>query len=285
MVQLKDLLFEQAGRSTELSIANATGVYEQSCKSHTPVNRNIWRGTDASFSSGVGVVDPKASKRTSIGDSGNHYTLLLDNLKSWSGFPKRSRSLICAMAKEIASGFGTPYVIIPFDGADFAAAPRHDIWYSFQRGLSKVFDLDKPYANLPDMNKALDILYHFSENKSGSTKNISGISDKDWSSFSRSLKRIDNNIEPIRRGVDKVDESESRVEHHIAKKIAEKVKESSASLIELLSEALNPGLNGFVKKEYGKGFKTRKKDMELWTESKCLMVRGDLYHDFIKEVK
>ncbi len=284
MFQLKDLLFEQAGRSTELSKENAIGVYKQSCRSHTPVNRKIWRGTNASISSGLGVVNPKESKRTSVGDSGNHYTLLLDNLRSWSDFPKRSRSLICAMSSEIASGFGTPYVIIPFDGADFAVAPRHDIWYSFQRGLSDVFNLDKPYANLPDTNKALDLLYHFSENKSGNIKNTSGVNDKEWSSFVRSLKKIDNNIDLIKRQVENIDKSESRVKHHIAEKIAEKVKESSSSLIELLSEALDPGLNGFVKKEYKKGFKTRKKNMEVWTESKCLMVRGDLYNDFIKEV-
>jgi len=280
MVQLKDLLFEQAGRSTALSMSNAIGVYKQSCRSHTPVNRKIWRGTDASFSSGVGVVNPKASKRTSVGDSGNHYTLLLDNIKSWSDFPKRSKSLICAMSREIASGFGTPYVIIPFDGAEFAVAPRHDIWYSFQNGLSRVFDLDKPYANLPDMNKSLDILYHLIENES--IKNISGVNDKGWSSFARSLERINNNIDFILRRVSKIDEP--RAEHHIAEKIGEKIKEGSASLLELLSEALDPGSNGFVRKEYGRGFKTRKKNMEIWTESKCLMVRGDLYNDFIKEV-
>lgn len=267
-----------------MSVSNAIGVYEQNCKSHTPINRKIWRGTNASFSSGLGVVNPKESKRTSVGDSGNHYTLLLDNLKSWSDFPKRSRSLICAMSREIASGFGTPYVIIPFDGADLAVAPRHDIWYSFQRGLSRVFDLDKPYANLPDTNKALDILYHFSENKSENTKNISGVNDKAWSSFARSLKKIDNNINLIKKRVENIDKSESRAEHLIASKIAKKVKESSSSLVELLSEALNPSLNGFVEKEYKKGFKTRTKNMEVWTESKCLMVRGDLYDDFIKEV-
>lgn len=66
----------------------------------------------------------------------NYYTLLMDNLPSWKGYPKRSESLICTTHQGSAHDFGTPRMMIPFDTTIVGVCSQNDLWASFPR----VFD-------------------------------------------------------------------------------------------------------------------------------------------------
>jgi hypothetical protein len=87
---------------------------------------------------GIGGLDkpfyksnPKLKIRKSR-NTKNYYTLLFDNLPSWSAYPKRSQSLICTTSTEGAYIYGTPFLVLPFNGAKFGVCPDKDIWYCFK---------------------------------------------------------------------------------------------------------------------------------------------------------
>lgn len=61
----------------------------------------------------------------------NHTTLLVDNAKSWSQYPKRSESYICSTDYEYASDFGKPYYMIPMDSTKIGVCSDGDFWDSF----------------------------------------------------------------------------------------------------------------------------------------------------------
>ena len=71
----------------------------------------------------------------------------MDNLKSWSGYPKRSNSVIGATNASISYEFGhCVFFLIPYDGAKFGVAPSGDIWsagneYNVKFNDSLSFDL------------------------------------------------------------------------------------------------------------------------------------------------
>jgi len=75
------------------------------------------------------LIDPKLHVRKSISDL-NYVTILLDNLPSWSEFPKRSESVIFSYGiKNNRGAFGGElYFIIPFDNANFGVSPSSDLW-------------------------------------------------------------------------------------------------------------------------------------------------------------
>lgn len=74
--------------------------------------------------------DPKLKIRKSK-NTKNYYTLLFDNLPSWSKYPKRSRSLICSNDRECCWSYGIPFLVLPYNGAKFGVSPDADIWHCF----------------------------------------------------------------------------------------------------------------------------------------------------------
>lgn len=290
MIRLKSLLLENSGISKELSRSDAIKVYRKQCDEHDTINRQIWRGTSASFKSGVGIADPNQHERTSTGKKGNHHTLFLNNLKNWSYYPKRSRSLICSMDRDVASAYGTPYVVIPFDGASIGIAPKDDIWYSFKTGLKEVFALGEKDANLPMLNKSIDILYYILKGDEVSGyMGASGVDDNNFSKMKSQIKEVSNNIDKIYQSMKNAKEEDKLfgIERHfqIALNVAEAIKTSSNDFFPLIKKALDPNLNNFNLKKYKKGFKTPNLKSEVWTGSKSLLVRESDYENFIGELK
>jgi len=93
---------------------------------NTPIVRGM-RGSSAEHK--VQMFHGAAGERESANTS-NYYTVILDHVLSPLGFPKRSASIICANWKNRghASGYGTMYAIIPFDGVKIGVCPYHDMW-------------------------------------------------------------------------------------------------------------------------------------------------------------
>jgi hypothetical protein len=86
------------------------------------------------------LVDPKnsSSLRVEPYSANDIHNLLVSNLESWKGWPRRNRSLCCASeARALAHGSGfvkgkpTNYVVIPFDDTEVAICDQDDFWKSF----------------------------------------------------------------------------------------------------------------------------------------------------------
>jgi len=147
-------LFES--RTAKLSEEEFYKLVKERCSDFLSSPKLLQRikGTyDGDFS----YINPKLSFRNPLmkdegagGVFSSHHTLLMDNLPSWNGFPKRTQSLIGSTTIAIDPSFGDHYYfIIPYNGAKFSVAPDADLWsssckigeidYQFDDYFSEVF--------------------------------------------------------------------------------------------------------------------------------------------------
>lgn len=85
-------------------------------------------------------VDPTQHVRKSAYVGSNYYNLILSNHKSWSKYPRRDQSLVCHVGQS-QSNYGTPYIVLPFDGSRIGVCPAQDIWISFMKTWKQTLDL------------------------------------------------------------------------------------------------------------------------------------------------
>lgn len=85
------------------------------------------------------LVNPKLSsvERLSRNYDSNYHNLIISNLESWNGWPKRNRSLICASyVRAYRHGYKNPnanlYIVIPFDNTKVATSDGDEFWYTFR---------------------------------------------------------------------------------------------------------------------------------------------------------
>ena len=130
--------------------------------------------------------DPSKIQRESA-NTYNYYTVLFDNLPSWSEYPKRSKSLICTSELNIAFGYsdtkenGALYIVIPKDNTKIGICPTYDIWDAFdgkldlialnnklhQGGVPVDYDSIISYLQNSAQFKKYDINKVFDPNKNG----------------------------------------------------------------------------------------------------------------------
>lgn len=77
----------------------------------------------------------------------NFYTLILDNSPEWKDYPKRSKSFICSLSKNNASGYGVPFVAIPLENQPIGVCPEEDFWFSFGSPSPNTINGDIDYLN------------------------------------------------------------------------------------------------------------------------------------------
>jgi|DEB19_MinimDraft_2_1074335.scaffolds.fasta_scaffold01565_4 hypothetical protein len=124
-------------------------------------------------------INPKLSFRNPLmkdegagGVFSSHHTLLMDNLPSWKGFPKRTQSVIGSTTISIDPAFGDHYYfIIPYNGAKFSVAPDADLWCS----SCKIGEVDYQFDD------------YFSE-----TFLQAGVSDTSYESMMKNLQELYN---------------------------------------------------------------------------------------------
>lgn len=117
----------------------------------------------------------------------NHYTLLMNNLPSWSEYPKRTH--ICS---NVYFRFNqNVFRVIPFNGAKIGICPNDDIQAPFEvRPASIVLH------NL-GIKSMIDLSYYYNQfsyeddvyPESSGYKNTKTIDDKDWNKFKQDIKR------------------------------------------------------------------------------------------------
>lgn len=77
------------------------------------------------------LIEPKSHNRHSK-NMDNYNTMLMDNLPSWSRFPKRSESVIFFNGVNYTDNFGDYlHFVIPFDNAKFGVSPSDDLFTSY----------------------------------------------------------------------------------------------------------------------------------------------------------
>lgn len=257
MIELKKLLFE--GRTNSISEKEAKSVFKKNIESAWDwSNTFVFRGVDG-FGGKYGFIEPSKHRRKS-NIAKNYYTLILDNSENWQKFPDRSRSIVCTTDKEQATAYGTPYFVLPFDGAKLGVAPMSDIWQSF---MTKEF----PYFKLSNFERYLEELKKYALGM-GSERELS------QNSFKKLKEEITLIDKKLKGGIGNNYEDLTRKGTYGFKKFVKNYLDSPYdNLFGYIEYILDPERNGFRMYEYTKGFKLPAGEREIWTESPSLLVR------------
>lgn len=109
----------------------------------------IFRGVK-SFNGLVGHVNSNKGEPRVSANTQNYMTLLMDNLPSWEGWPKRSRSIICASDERVAKlySYGRVYHVIPYDNTKIGVCSEDDVWVSFPNMRTDVSNFNSMLDNI-----------------------------------------------------------------------------------------------------------------------------------------
>lgn len=262
MIRLKNLLFE--GRTNKVSVGRGRKIYNKHIGSafHPNKNDEIYRGL-RNISFNVGFIEPAKHTRRSA-HTDNYYTLLMDNLKSWSPYPDRSKSVVCTTSIGTAKDYGDLFVILPFAGAEIGVAPKNDMWNSF------------PFR-LVHLNSYINKMVEFSDDKRDRAPQDS------FAKFKTYILDLDKSLEE-KEFYNRILDGEIYRHKGFRKFIYNYKKSSAENFFEYLKLIINPEKNRFKLKKYQKGFEVgglSYPGKEVWTESPCLLLRHD--GDFLKK--
>jgi hypothetical protein len=237
-------------------------ILNRFCKDFDWNDTPIYKGMhiDGDFA----LTNPKGQERRSA-NTPNYYTVIFDNSPYLGEFPKRSQSLICSTNLETAGSYGDIYRVIPFDGAKIAVCPSPDFWHAFENNIK--------YYSLEDFNIYLNMIFEVLYKKYDDEKLAEPREDK---LLIEQLKYLYNTY-------DLYEEVES---YSSDKYFHKKDFDSFPKSLEELFQAFNPNNNEiklYDYKDYSKisdfinnsGYN----DLEVWTDSKALLLKVDLYND------
>jgi hypothetical protein len=260
-------LFES--RTARLSDEEFINLAKTKCKDFL-ANPKYLQRIKASYDGEYSYINPKLSHRNPLmkdegagGVFSSHHTLLMDNLPSWNGFPKRTQSVIGSANLGFDPSFGDHYYcIIPYDGANFALAPDCDLWNSFCEISNNEYKFDD----------------FFSESFLQAE-----ISDSSYDNMMNDIQELYNQY---------LSEKELKISRYVIR-ILNTMKEDNVKDVRLaFNEYFSPekfrGLGpknvdskGFVKMKYSEISEIQEKDSngnlisygkEFWTDSECLIV-------------
>ena len=127
MITFKEFLTE-SDHKPSLDAAEAIRLINTHCRDALRNKQMIYRGMTNNGEQAFaihGEAGGRSSKNTR-----NYYTVILDHFLPRDGYPKRSKSVICANDKYTARGFGTAYMLFPYDGVKIGVCDTSDLWFS-----------------------------------------------------------------------------------------------------------------------------------------------------------
>ena len=146
-------LFES--RTAEITDKEFIMLVKDNCKEYL-ANPKYMQRMKGEFNGDYSYIDPKQHVRKPLmnylqangtGVVSTHHSLLMDNLPSWKGFPKRSESLIGNLRFNNDQAFGDMcYLVIPYDGANFGLAPSSDLWGSYCEVGNMKYEFDNVFT-------------------------------------------------------------------------------------------------------------------------------------------
>jgi len=258
--------YDKNGYKTIIKKENIKKIISENCKDFSWEDKPIYRGveTDDLF-----IVDPTLSERKSA-NTQNFYTYLIDNSEEWKDYPDRSKSIICSHNSEVARIYSNskyPHRVIPFDDAKIGICSKHDFWFSFI-GCSDLF------SSLVEFN---DFIYFVGKILKIEFNN----NDKElfFEKFEFFLDKM-TQISP--------EELSKKIEKsygiYITHDTVEMFKKFPKTLEEI-NDLLDPKNNDFKLKSYKDAIKLKEHDIEVWTDSKCLIIPGEISEELENEYK
>jgi len=240
-------------RTKEITKEEALKLLETKCKKSlkgTPIYRGL-----TGLPSNYGYADPANSPmaRISRNAEGNYYTLLMDNLPSWKGYPKRSKSFICSTDDMKASGYGDMYYVFPVNGAKIGVCSSGDVFHSF-----------------PQLHKYYPVLSYFNMSCQDIFKQYAHAEPQTYKELIEGLKKIQKKAE----------------EWDAAGKIEEfgdywgmfwyyAYTSMNGDMLKYINFMMSPRENHFLLKKAGYDLPD---DNEVWTEGPCVFVSYDEVH-------
>ena len=252
------------GRTKRINIDEFVKNVKKKCYQMLDTYKNngwkymYYRGINDEFNSSFGFIQPSKYTRESMWAGHNTYTLLIDNLPSWSAFPKRSKSVIMTTNKNNAqsrAGNNIPYIIFPVNNSKIGICSKSDIWDSFPK-LTSRFQL----IHLNGFNRMIgELIIWFGDEM---------YDQDDWND----LKKLFNTAIPDPESEEgyKAEQTIDRydLEPFVGKKLSDAI-----------FPYLDPKKNGF--KLFTPRNKIPDSDLETWTDGDCYL----LAYDHLKVIK
>lgn len=173
--------YQTEGRNTAISKDKAMKLISTKCSKilgyYKEGGQYIYRA--GSRVSGEFALSQPAKFSRKSANTSNYYTLLMDNLPSWSRYPRRSKSIVCSNDKYTAANYSygrSQYIVFPYDTCKIGICPDSDIWDSIPRipGIRGIEEWESINSELED---------------------IGGLSDNNWSDFKARVDSLDKNQE------------------------------------------------------------------------------------------
>lgn len=107
----------------------------------------IWRGT--SITEPYRYLDSTSLPLRKSANTNNYVHLIISNMKSWQGFPRRQ--VICTTDRMYALGYGNVYRVFPVNGTPIGVCHSSDFWiFPYLKEKTKMYinDLDNHIESL-----------------------------------------------------------------------------------------------------------------------------------------
>lgn len=266
--------------TTSISLTKAIDIFKNCEYPQFLTGNNIYRGI-RKFDPYM-YATPKRTVRYSANTT-NFYTELIDILPSWSDWPKRSQSLICASTSFIAEDYGDVYYVIPIKNTNIGICSRPDFWDSFPN-LNVRMDIFNDI--LEDIYSTLAVVF---------TKIIKqeNISMKWFNSLFNTpkytIKDIINAMDNYAPYSKKYKSYFKEILHPYRLDIVMKWYDDifNGNALKTFNNYLDPNANDLkLVKNYNEYVNaTNKRSLEVWTDSDCLLIQESKYNEFRNMVR
>jgi len=237
-MRLQNFLLESDGRAKPIGDKDFKQLIETKYKDSVNAYRKdirYYRGTESSSASTL-YIDPKKFIRSSKQNQ-NYYTLLMSYDPSWSKYPPRDKSVIATTNIGYAQNYGTPYIVLPENGATIGIAPSPDIWSSFRTTLGGSHNL------MPLLDHLEDLFLEANFEDAG----------KDYKTFKEACKKARVNVGELK--------TYSKVPYS-----------KKDGLYKWLVDVFSPDKNRFKVIKAGDAHQAGT-DSEVWTDGECLLCK------------
>jgi hypothetical protein len=218
-------------------------------------------------------IDPKKGEPRVSASTSNYYTLIMDNSKKWSKYPKRSKSLICSVISGINEIRSSLYLVLPENGAKIGECQNADLWISFP-------NVD---VTMNKWNKGVSFLLNmpnYTDEKIENKLFKRGDFDKSYIDFKKACKKFDNWVKNTTMLSIKEIQSALFVRYHHSVWIR---KWKGEPIYEFFDNLLDPQKNEFKLVNI---HSLNKNNDEAWTDAKSLMILGQYNsEDFLNKAK
>jgi hypothetical protein len=251
-------------------------MYKKTIELYRETDHMLFRGVPSANSMEYGFYPKRTEDRMSQ-NTGNEYTVMINNDPTWKGYPKRQT--IVSTSAPVASGYGKLFVVIPPYGTMLGICSQADIWHSFEY-----------FENETDVKASLlnDIfyypLYHFITNPAG------GFETDEERDFVLNNKNVDTYV-VFKRLCDLYDDYKERLieynkEHDYI--LLNKWKNIKIPMFKYLQQLLEPNENEFQKTRLQTGWDDTeifvKRGREVWFDAECLIIPKMMFPQMAEEL-